>query len=1030
MDNTLTWLHLCTPKTGWKADKVIEKLKEDLSLMQQQHHLKPDLLFFTGDLAFGQLGEDDYSIQSQFEEVSLLLDEICQLFKLSTEQVFIVAGNHDINRNSIGKMSPAYLASLSGDHDKDTEEINGMLHSANQDWQQFMQRLTEYQAFLQENYPHLLQDPKRLTYAIEKNINGVDVGIAGFNSAWSCATDKEKGKLWLGGKWQIETLSSQLKQSHLKIALSHHPLNWLVEQENPAIDPLLEQQFDFFLHGHEHQSWVDINPEHIRLAAGACYGEKPSETGYSFVRLNLEQATGEVWLRKFDDQGLGWIPRVIPQKTNNDGLWSLDNLNWLVIKPKIETQKSPVEAELQTENLTVASSTVETNAAIEQPHISANSPESRGIFGRTEEIEKLAKRLQDKPILSVYGISGIGKTKLVNEIARHIAFHEFEPMLSLAMTPYMTIDELYRHLATSLGCRDENPALKRTILKNIDFEVLDDFSKTTEPRILHLYKAHELFNQGDQGGFYDVEIKNLLIAIALHLPQLRVILESAEFPPENLLPNGIHQVKKLKGLDASSVQAYFRRPSKHSTGWQLSDDEAQELYLRLGGKTKSVAAHPLGMNLLASVAEGLNIAPLAVVERHNGLFYKKLEKELFNDLYEQVLNDAERCVLALCALYRDVIPHIHIEMLNQHAGEEQAFDHLVRRFLLSPDEREERYSLHSLFAELLQQRSGKQGLRDKHALIGEAWLSQVKGKKRNSLPNILASCEAAYHLLQAQAFQRLQELSSNLLGRDTIPILERCSRHLHDIGDNESNRHVLELLVALDSENHKAHRFLGEAIEQLEGRGNKQALEHYLTAYRLLPDFPAYLANIGRCLLMRNEAKFFVELVDNLDERQREKSVDERVQSLYAKCLDRLGNKDQASLLRQTEIKEGSRNPAFYAEEAKNLAEQREFTEALKVFKQAESAGCMNDYLYAIKADVLQQSGETQQASTLRQQQIQAGTTNPAFYNDEAIYCRNFGHYRIALKLLDLADDLELTNEHIRNTRKSIQNQQKQFVKK
>ena len=85
MNKTLTWLHLsdlhlCSPKTGWKADKVIEALKRDLSLMSEQHQLKPDLLFFTGDLAYGQLGDGDLSIQAQFEEVYLLIDEICKLF--------------------------------------------------------------------------------------------------------------------------------------------------------------------------------------------------------------------------------------------------------------------------------------------------------------------------------------------------------------------------------------------------------------------------------------------------------------------------------------------------------------------------------------------------------------------------------------------------------------------------------------------------------------------------------------------------------------------------------------------------------------------------------------------------------------------------------------------------------------------------------------------------------------------------------------------------------------------------------------
>jgi predicted MPP superfamily phosphohydrolase len=244
MNNTLTWLHLsdlhlCSDRTGWKANKVIDTLKQDLLEMKQQQQLKPDLLFFTGDLAYGQLGSGDLSIQAQFEQVHLLITEICQIFSLSTQQVFIVAGNHDVNRSCIGEMPSIYLETITKkSYDESVEKVNAMLNSANQDWQQFMPRLNDYKIFIQKYYPHLLQDEKRLTYAIEKQINSINVGIAGFNSAWSCSKENEKGNLWLGGKWQINTLSEKINNCDIKIALAHHPLTWLVPQENPALDPI------------------------------------------------------------------------------------------------------------------------------------------------------------------------------------------------------------------------------------------------------------------------------------------------------------------------------------------------------------------------------------------------------------------------------------------------------------------------------------------------------------------------------------------------------------------------------------------------------------------------------------------------------------------------------------------------------------------------------------------------------------------------------------------------------------------------
>ncbi len=95
-----------------------------------------------------------------------------------------------------------------------------------------------------------------MIYAFETEINHVKVGIAGFNSAWSSWQDNEKGKLWLAGHWQTQSLSGQLDFAQLKIALMHHPFNWFNPVEGPIVQREMENNFDFFLHGHEHQGWV------------------------------------------------------------------------------------------------------------------------------------------------------------------------------------------------------------------------------------------------------------------------------------------------------------------------------------------------------------------------------------------------------------------------------------------------------------------------------------------------------------------------------------------------------------------------------------------------------------------------------------------------------------------------------------------------------------------------------------------------------------------------------------------------------
>jgi predicted MPP superfamily phosphohydrolase len=58
---SITWLHLsdvhlCKPRTGWDVHRVLRPLLADLRRMQSEHGLCPDLIFFSGDLAFGNIG--------------------------------------------------------------------------------------------------------------------------------------------------------------------------------------------------------------------------------------------------------------------------------------------------------------------------------------------------------------------------------------------------------------------------------------------------------------------------------------------------------------------------------------------------------------------------------------------------------------------------------------------------------------------------------------------------------------------------------------------------------------------------------------------------------------------------------------------------------------------------------------------------------------------------------------------------------------------------------------------------------------
>ena len=329
----LTWLHLsdlhaCNPKHGWDAARVTRTLVDDLNLLQQKHGLRPDLIFFTGDAAFGNLGKDGgKSLREQFDEFAAFMDQVRAAFEPAVlkSNVFIVPGNHDVDRDEVTESQTQWLASH-----RSAEPVLQLIHGGKAEWRRYMERLKDYRAFLQRHgLDHLLADPERLVYSQTRSVDGIAVGIAGFNSAWSCGRDREKGQLWLGGRWQYGVLTGQLPVADFRIALMHHPPDWLSEHENPTFGRMLQQDFRFLLHGHEHQPWMQTTDDgYVVASAAACYQRADQENGYNLVRLDPGQGSGEAWLRTFDDATGKWGPRSMPERTDERGVQRL-NLPWL-----------------------------------------------------------------------------------------------------------------------------------------------------------------------------------------------------------------------------------------------------------------------------------------------------------------------------------------------------------------------------------------------------------------------------------------------------------------------------------------------------------------------------------------------------------------------------------------------------------------------------------------------------------------------------------------------------------------------------
>lgn len=117
MSKKLTWLHISDihfhPKTEWRDSAARDALLEYLKgIYGRNESLRPDLIFCTGDIAFGQI--DSSPLVDQYEQAKGFFESLLVVcgrngLPLRKERLFVVPGNHDINRKSINSDAQATL---------------------------------------------------------------------------------------------------------------------------------------------------------------------------------------------------------------------------------------------------------------------------------------------------------------------------------------------------------------------------------------------------------------------------------------------------------------------------------------------------------------------------------------------------------------------------------------------------------------------------------------------------------------------------------------------------------------------------------------------------------------------------------------------------------------------------------------------------------------------------------------------------------------------------------------------------------
>lgn len=425
----ITWLHLSDihfhPRLAWRdAHSHGELLAYLRQLFASDPGLRPDLIFCTGDIAFGELPNapliDQYADATDFFSKLLVVCGRAGV-PLAKERLFVVPGNHDINRGNIDLDAQATLYKKTEASEQHVATINQRFADQSFEHKNAIRRLDEYQAFVKGFLSHQHDEAGRAHYARVLDLDGVAVGICGLNSAWSCAGDEDDRKLWLAAEWQLNHAKDQLNAADLRIALMHHPIDNLNQSERQFVTSRLARDYHFFLHGHSHTAWVNAGTP-ITVVAGAVGAQNKDEFGVNLVQLDLDSGRAEVHLHRYDKTG--WMIAPVPTHAPK-GVWQVQSHALAQTPVRAQPTGAPANADVHaSEGTTTHASVCE---AVPQPAIIHDAgPINLGNpwYIQRQADSQALRHFENRGVtVALKGATGTGKSSMATRLQAAMPAH-------------------------------------------------------------------------------------------------------------------------------------------------------------------------------------------------------------------------------------------------------------------------------------------------------------------------------------------------------------------------------------------------------------------------------------------------------------------------------------------------------------------------------------------------------------------------------------------------------------------------------
>lgn len=300
-----------------------------------------DYIIICGDIAFKGLKEE-YSKALEY------IGKVCENANCKREDVFVVPGNHDLNRNSDGHEKREMMnAALSFGQNNNCFLDDMILKSADMRKIQFA-AFSEYNAFaknffcaeklmgkcLQNDENETVTESDELYYEVElpKKVGDFSVRVKGVNTAlncdgWDYGDNNKDGHKQILPK-RAYTLGEEKKQE-IRIFIGHHPLEYLTSRTE--VEEYIDSHYHIQLFGHVHIQNVE-GGNSVRLLSGAFDPPRAKKEGekekylpvYNFIIIEQKDSThinvtcnSQIWKKnKFIENTEGCFTKEIIVERN------------------------------------------------------------------------------------------------------------------------------------------------------------------------------------------------------------------------------------------------------------------------------------------------------------------------------------------------------------------------------------------------------------------------------------------------------------------------------------------------------------------------------------------------------------------------------------------------------------------------------------------------------------------------------------------------------------------------------------------